>query len=341
MEKIKSIHGNLTFLFAILANLVVQFAAAFVITVGSFLGSDIGSSAVFNLLMMLCIQISFFFVFYLTVLRPKRELTLSVKNKIRYESLCFAPLIAALTICAFYLPTMWFMLALTKAGYTPSAGVEMNTPLEFVLGSFVLCVAAPVGEELIFRGALLSGLREKYGISTSVVLSGLAFMAMHMNPSQTVYQFFLGCTCALTAIAAGSILPSIIVHAFSNMFAILIDYTAIGTAVMRIEKFLTAHAVAGVFITLACVAVFTFAILVCVNFINKLNKKDPAVEGKITLEKQPLASKPIYDAEGAITIEKHEQSVKVLENKDKMVYIVACGVCALMWVIALVSGFLS
>ena len=341
MEKLKSIHGNITFLFAILANLVVQFVAAFAVTAAGFAGYDIGSSAVFNLLMMLCIQISFLFVFYLTVLRPKRELTLSPKNKIRYESLCFTPVIAALTICAFYLPTMWFMLALTKAGYTPSADITMNTPFEFVLGSFVLCVAAPVGEELIFRGALLGGLRQKYGVATSVVLSGLAFMAMHMNPSQTVYQFFLGCTCALVALAAGSVLPSILVHSFSNAFAILVDYTAIGTAIARLESFLTSHAVAAVFITIACVAVFTFAILACVHFIGKLNKKDFSVEGKLTLEKQPLASKPIYDADGAITIEKHEQTVKALENKDKMVYIVACGVCALMWIIALVSGLIS
>ena len=341
MDKIKSVNGTMTFLFAVLINLIIQFAASIIITVTNAVGSDLGSSAIFNFIMMLLIQVGFAVVLYVSVIKPKRELTLSVRNKINPVSLAFTPFIAALSICAFYLLTFWFMLGLTKAGYTPPADVAMNTPFEFVLGSFVLCVAAPIGEELIFRGALLSGLRSKYGIVASVLLSGLAFMLMHMNPAQTVYQFLLGCVCAFTALAAGSVLPAMLVHAFSNMFAILIDYTSLGSATERLIAFLTACPAAAVFITIGCFAVFSFLILVCVWFIRKLNKKDSAKEGTLSLENKPLASKPITDENGKQTIEKHEAAVNALENKDKLIYAVACGVCMLMWVIALVSGFIA
>ena len=95
------------------------------------------------------------------------------------------------------------------------------------------------------------------------------------------------------------------------------------------------------FITIGCFAVFSFLILVCVWFIRKLNKKDSAKEGTLSLENKPLASKPITDENGKQTIEKHEAAVNALENKDKLIYAVACGVCMLMWVIALVSGFIA
>ncbi len=329
-------------MFAVLANLIIQFAAAIVITVGGAVGSDIGSSAIFNFIMMALIQVGFFLVFYICILQPKRELTLSVKNKINYPSLAFTPFIAALCICAFYLVTFWFMTGLSKAGFTPAAEVIMSTPFEFILGSFVLCVAAPVCEELIFRGALLSGLREKYGVVASVLLSAFAFMLMHMNPAQTVYQFLLGIVCALAALAAGSVLPAMLIHSFSNMFAIIIDYTALGAILEKFLNFLSARAGIAVVVTLACFAVFGFLILLCLYFMRKFNaKKSGEKQGTLTLENQPLASKPITDADGNRTIEKHEKAVNALDGKDKLVYAIACGVCALMWVIALVSGFLS
>ncbi len=335
MEKIKSVNGALVFLFAVLANLVIQFIASIVIVF-----ADVGSSPTFNFVMMALIQASFFFVFYRCTVKRKLELSLSVKNKINYATLAFAPVIAALCICAFYLLTFWFMFGLSKAGFTPAADVVMNTPFEFVLGSFVLCVAAPICEELIFRGALLSGLRSKYGVVPSVLLSATAFMLMHMNPAQTVYQFLLGIVCALTALAAGSVLPAMVIHAFSNMFAILIDYTALGTGIERFMTFLTARPGIAVVVTLACFAVFGFLILLCVYFVRKFNGKN-ADAGTLELENRPLASKPVVDEDGKRTIEKHEKIMKALDNKDKLVYVVACGVCTMMWVIALVSGFIS
>ena len=45
---------------------------------------------------------------------------------------------------------------------------------------------------------------------------------MHMNPEQTVYQFFLGSACSYIVICTGNILCSIIVHSVSNLLAFLL-----------------------------------------------------------------------------------------------------------------------
>lgn len=341
MEKIKSVNGTMTFLFAVLVNLAVQFIAAVIMNVGNALGADLGNSATFNFILMFLIQLGFLFVFYLTVIKPKRELCVGFKNKINYASVSLAPVIAALCICTFYIPTFWFVFGLNKAGYNPPADVTMATPIEFVLGSFVLCVAAPIGEELVFRGALLSGLRSKYGVVPSVLLSGLAFMLMHMNPAQTVYQFCLGCVCAIVALATGSVLPAMIIHSFSNMFAILIDYTALGTLIEKLMLFMYSHAGYAVLITVACVAVFGFAIIVCVYFTKKLNDKKSETEETLSLEKEPLASKPVLDENGDKTIERHKNAVSVLESKDKLIYAIAGGVCGFMWILSLIAGFIA
>jgi len=78
---------------------------------------------------------------------------------------------------------------------------------------------APVGEELIFRSALISGLRRKLTSIPCIILSGFAFSIMHMNPAQTVYQFALGCSLGALALCSKSVIPCIVCHATSNLIA--------------------------------------------------------------------------------------------------------------------------
>lgn len=334
----KSVHGALVFLYAILANLAVQMLASVIILVA---GGSVGGGSVFDFAMMLLIQVGFVTVIYMCVMRPKRELTFGIKNKIRYESLAFAPVIAALCICAFYLLTFWYSFGLAKSGYVSPEGAVMKTPFEFVLGCFVFCVAAPIGEELVFRGALLGGLKSRYGVVASVLLSSLAFVLMHMSPDQVVYQFFLGCVCALAAFASGSLILPMLIHAFSNAFAVIIDYTPLGTHIERFTSFLTARPGIAVVVTIACFAVFSFLIFMCLYFIKKTNRGASVEKGSLRLENEPLASKPVTDEKGRKTIERHEAAVKSVENKDKLVFGVACGICLIIWIISLVSGYIS
>lgn len=130
---------------------------------------------------------------------------------------------AAIALFGFYLAHISFSLLLEAMHYQSQGGIELNSVAGKIIGVIVTVIAAPIGEEVVFRGALLSGLKEKFKPAIAVVLSGLAFSLMHMNPEQTVYQFLLGATCAYLTLKSGSLLPAIIAHATSNLIACLME----------------------------------------------------------------------------------------------------------------------
>ena len=51
---------------------------------------------------------------------------------------------------------------------------------------FLLVIVAPLTEELLFRGIILRGLLSRFRPVTAIVITGLLFAAVHLNP----WQFF-------------------------------------------------------------------------------------------------------------------------------------------------------
>lgn len=86
----------------------------------------------------------------------------------------------------------------------------------------VIALLPAICEETLFRGILA---RKMYGggwgLAPVVFISGALFSLFHGRPEQTVYQFLCGVCFSLTAIRAGSVLPSMLAH-FCNNAAILV-----------------------------------------------------------------------------------------------------------------------
>jgi len=116
---------------------------------------------------------------------------------------------------------VWFLKLLGKMGYQ-DAGILLPSMdgLGFWGVFFVVAILAPILEETLFRGVILSGLKT-FGRTGAVLLCGGLFALYHQNPSQTVYQFCCGAAFALVALKSGSILPTVLSH-FLNNAAILI-----------------------------------------------------------------------------------------------------------------------
>ncbi len=84
--------------------------------------------------------------------------------------------------------------------------------------TFILMViAAPVLEELIFRGIILEGLLKKYSPLVSIISSSLLFGIAHFNPWQFVTGFIIGIFSGWVYYKTRSLLPSIIIHAAANL----------------------------------------------------------------------------------------------------------------------------
>ena len=117
-----------------------------------------------------------------------------------------------------------FLSWLKRFGYTDT-GITLPSVdgFGFIGVLLVIGVFAAVLEEIVFRGAVLDGLKNTFSTPVAVLLCGAFFAIFHQNPAQTVYQFCCGTAFALVAVKSGSVLPTILSH-FINNTVILILY---------------------------------------------------------------------------------------------------------------------
>ncbi len=100
--------------------------------------------------------------------------------------------------------------------------LPLGTPIQIILSVVIVGLLPPLVEELVFRGVILSSI-SRFSQGGIILLSGLLFSLFHQNPAQTIYQFITGVIFTFIVLKSGSILPSIIMHAFNNVFIILIN----------------------------------------------------------------------------------------------------------------------
>ena len=105
-----------------------------------------------------------------------------------------------------------------------------QTEQEFVLlmhtrgGYFVIALLAPVIEEMVFRGCVLSDLLrwrpERRWLMIS--LSALLFALSHLNPAQMPHAFVIGLLLGWIYSRTGSIVPGVVYHWANNTAAYLL-----------------------------------------------------------------------------------------------------------------------
>jgi uncharacterized protein len=94
---------------------------------------------------------------------------------------------------------------------------SMGSPTH--VGLFLaIVVAAPVLEEIIFRGVILDGLLKKYSPSTSIIVSSILFGLIHFNPWQFVSAFLGGIFIGWVYYRTRNLSLAIIIHATNNLF---------------------------------------------------------------------------------------------------------------------------
>ena len=255
--------GAAIYLIAILVNLGVQLLGSVALVIAGAVSGNAGVSSALNYVLMALLQAGFLLTFALFAKKSDRGLAFPVRA-LKWYDILLGVLTAGICVFCFIFPAQWFAVLLEKIGYNFSTEIPLDGALDVTLCVIVTVIIAPVCEELVFRGALLTGLTKKFGVIPSVILSGLAFSLMHMNPEQTVYQFFMGCACAYLAICSGSVLCPMIVHACNNLIAIIFEFT--GTAFL--DVFFTNYG------TFAAVTVaFLIAGVIALYFIGRLMMK--------------------------------------------------------------------
>jgi membrane protease YdiL (CAAX protease family) len=92
-------------------------------------------------------------------------------------------------------------------------------PIQILL----IVIAAPISEEICFRGMLYGGLRERLPRLLAALLAGLIFGGLHALTGVTAVPplIFFGFVLALLYEGTGSIVPCILLHMLNNSVALL------------------------------------------------------------------------------------------------------------------------
>ncbi len=93
---------------------------------------------------------------------------------------------------------------------------ERHSTIELALVLLGVSLAAPIGEELFFRGFLQRGVQEHRGAPRAIVVTAIIFSAFHLDPVGFAARFELGVLFGLLAWRAGSLWPAIAAHAANN-----------------------------------------------------------------------------------------------------------------------------
>lgn len=95
-----------------------------------------------------------------------------------------------------------------------------------VYGFLVVVIAAPIFEEVLYRGIILEGFLKNYTPWKAILWSALLFGASHLNPWQAIPGIGAGILMAWIYWRTKSILPGILIHFTNNLIGFLmIAYT--------------------------------------------------------------------------------------------------------------------
>lgn len=90
-------------------------------------------------------------------------------------------------------------------------------------GAFVAIVvgfvAAAIGEELFFRGAMQSRLKARWGPRRAILVTAVLFGLLHFDPLHAAFAVLFGLYLGWTVERAGSLVPALAIHGFNNLIA--------------------------------------------------------------------------------------------------------------------------
>ncbi|WP_225742778.1 CPBP family intramembrane glutamic endopeptidase [Marinilactibacillus sp. Marseille-P9653] len=132
-------------------------------------------------------------------------------------------------------------------------------------------IAAPIVEEVFFRGVLMNKWSEKYGVWKGILFSSIIFMIIHFN-SLFFPQLILGFLCAVVYTKTKKLIYPILTHALYNLIVIIPTLFTSDTASLE-ELYIIANPTAEFIQELTLYSiVFVIVLAVTILFIKKYGK---------------------------------------------------------------------
>ncbi|MCW3787206.1 CPBP family intramembrane glutamic endopeptidase [Plebeiibacterium sediminum] len=135
-----------------------------------------------------------------------------------------------------------------------------------IFSFLTIAVAAPILEELIFRGVILDGLLKKYTPQRAIFISSFLFAFLHLNPWQFVAAMAIGAFSGYIYYKTNNLLFCVIIHFANNGFAFILSLFEGGEE--QIDMSLI-EAYGGVTNAILVIGGCIIVGLVCLGFIKK------------------------------------------------------------------------
>ena len=133
----------------------------------------------------------------------------------------------ALLAVGMVMPLTWMEEQLPDSWQVNIISTEMAGILKSTEGYFVVCMLAPLMEEILFRGAMIPALLTWAEKRTSpmkarwaaIGVSALLFAVAHMNPAQIPHALIVGVLLGWLYTKTHSIVPGLLIHWINNSAA--------------------------------------------------------------------------------------------------------------------------
>lgn len=135
------------------------------------------------------------------------------------------------------------------------AGLMDTLGSDSVFMMLCVCLLAPVGEELIFRGLSLRIFRKALPWQAAVIAQALLFGIYHMNLVQGVYAALLGLILGYTAYRYGSVIPGMLLHIVINSSSYGLGYVLPASLEESVPGQIIAGCI-GLLATVGCLIVY-------------------------------------------------------------------------------------
>ncbi len=158
-----------------------------------------------------------------------------------------------------------------------------NPYIKFVVNIFLVALLPAICEELIFRGVIFQGLKEKFSPVWGVLISAVLFALMHQNVEQLFYPLILGAVLATVFEKTGNLLYPMLIHFANNVTSLTLGLL-VEVGVLTLPTF----SVGVLFIALGVFAALCGLLFVLYKF--HFAKQEPIQlekEGNL-VQKQPI-----------------------------------------------------
>lgn len=204
------------------------------------------------------VLIVLFIIYLVKKEKAKEELSL---RKIRFKDL-LPPVLLGITISA--AETVLLLLLPIPGGLMDKyeKAAEALYSGSVVLQILSIVIVAPVVEELIFRGLILSRLRKGMSPAAAAIVSSLIFGVAHGTPVWMACAFLAGLALSFLCIRYRSVLAPIAMHITFNLISVVTDNVFTGIQ----------------FNGIACIVVLVFSLAICGFIIFYILRKTPELE---------------------------------------------------------------